>query len=104
EFAPLEQITEENFHKQFNLNVLGLLLASQAAAKLFAGEGGSIINLSSIVSTLAVSQGGRFSAPKRPGGAITPPLAARPRGPENPRKRDPARDGGNGRSPFRRDY
>src|SRR4051812_43909727 len=49
EFAPLEQITEENFHKQFNLNVLGPLLASQAAAKLFDGDGGSIINLSSVV-------------------------------------------------------
>src|SRR5947208_15532028 len=41
EFAPLEKVTEENFHKHFNLNVLGLLLASQAAAKLFDGDGGS---------------------------------------------------------------
>ena len=39
EFAPLENVTEENFHKQFNLNVLGLILASQAAAKLFDSAG-----------------------------------------------------------------
>src|SRR6188508_2079010 len=52
EFAPLESLTEEHFHKQFNLNVLGLLLASQAAAKLFDSAGGNIINISSVVSTL----------------------------------------------------
>ena len=49
EFLPLEKVTEEHFHRQFNLNVLGLLLASQAAAKLFGARGGSIINISSIV-------------------------------------------------------
>src|SRR5262249_52837690 len=53
EFSPLENIAEEHFHKQFNLNVLGLILASQAAAKLFDSAGGSIVNISSIVSTLA---------------------------------------------------
>src|SRR5262249_725069 len=57
EFSPLESVTEEHFHKQFNLNVLGLLLASKAAAKAFNSGGGSIINISSIVSTLAVPQG-----------------------------------------------
>src|SRR5437016_14612437 len=51
EFSPLESITEEQFHKHFDLNVLGLILASQAAAKLFDSAGGSIINLSSVVST-----------------------------------------------------
>src|SRR6266404_3098624 len=46
EFTPLEKVTEEHFHKHFNLNVLGLLLASQAAAKQFNAAGGSIINMS----------------------------------------------------------
>src|SRR5438552_18752589 len=48
EFSPLESITEEQFHKHFDLNVLGLILASQAAVKLFGSAGGSIINTSSI--------------------------------------------------------
>jgi 3-oxoacyl-[acyl-carrier protein] reductase len=47
EFAPLEQITPEHFHKQFNLNVLGLLLVTQAAITHFNPAGGSIINISS---------------------------------------------------------
>jgi 3-oxoacyl-[acyl-carrier protein] reductase len=76
EFAPLEQINEDNFHKQFNLNVLGLLLASQAAAKLFDGNGGSIINLSSVVSTMAVPQGAIYSGTKAAVDAITRSLAA----------------------------
>ncbi len=52
EFSPLEGITEEHFHKQFNLNVLGLILVSQAALNLFDSAGGSIINTSSVASTL----------------------------------------------------
>jgi len=50
DFAPLEGITEEHFHRIFNINVLGVLLASQAAAKHFGERGGSIINIGSIVS------------------------------------------------------
>ena len=53
EFAPLEDVTEEHFHKQFDLNVLGLILATQEAAKHFGPAGGSIINISSVVSTSA---------------------------------------------------
>ena len=49
EFAPLESVTAEHFHKQFDLNVLGLLLTTQEAVKLFGAEGGSILNISSIV-------------------------------------------------------
>src|SRR5690349_5239951 len=52
EFTPLENVSEELFHKQFNLNVLGLLLATQAAVKQFDSTGGSIVNISSVVSTL----------------------------------------------------
>src|SRR5271169_2105164 len=53
EFAPLEQITEEHFRKQFDLNVLGLLLTTQEALKYFPSSGGNVINISSLVSTLA---------------------------------------------------
>lgn len=49
EFGSLEQITPDHFHKQFNLNVLGLLLVTQAAVKQFDPQGGSIINISSVV-------------------------------------------------------
>jgi 3-oxoacyl-[acyl-carrier protein] reductase len=49
---PLEDVTEEDFHRHFNINVLGLLLATQEAAKLFGDEGGSVINISSAVSDL----------------------------------------------------
>src|SRR5258708_10485920 len=49
-FAPLEQITPEHFHKHFELNVLGLILATQEAVKHFGLDGGNIVNLSSVVS------------------------------------------------------
>jgi 3-oxoacyl-[acyl-carrier protein] reductase len=82
EFAPLEKITEEHFHKHFNLNVLGLILASQAAAKLFDSRGGSIINISSVVSTLAIPEASVYSGTKAAVDAITRSLAAElgPRG------------------------
>jgi 3-oxoacyl-[acyl-carrier protein] reductase len=53
EFAPLEEVTAEHFYRQFDLNVLGLILASQEAAKYFGPAGGSIVNISSLVATLA---------------------------------------------------
>src|ERR1700677_2524099 len=59
EFLPLDQITEEHFHRQFNINVLGLLLTTQEAVKHFSPNGGSVINLIFIVSTLA-PQGASF--------------------------------------------
>jgi 3-oxoacyl-[acyl-carrier protein] reductase len=76
EFAPLESVTEENFHKQFNLNVLGLILACQAAAKLFDSTGGNIINISSVVSTLAIPNAAVYSGTKGAVDAITRALAA----------------------------
>ena len=76
EFSPLEKVTAEHFHKHFNLNVLGLLLASQAAAKQFDETGGSIINLSSIVSTLAAPEAAVYSGTKGAVDAITRSLAA----------------------------
>src|SRR6266403_1057682 len=50
QFATLGDITEEQFHRQFNTNVLGLILATQEAEKLFGSEGGSIINIGSTIS------------------------------------------------------
>lgn len=75
EFSPLEQITEEHFYKQFNLNVLGLLFATQEAAKLIGPDGGSVINISSIVSTLAVPGAAVYSATKGAVDAATRSLA-----------------------------
>jgi 3-oxoacyl-[acyl-carrier protein] reductase len=75
EFAPLENVTEEFFHKQFNLNVLGLILSSQAAAKLFDSAGGSIINISSVVSTLGFPNASVYSGTKGAVDAITRSLA-----------------------------
>ena len=69
-------MTAEHFHKHFNLNVLGLLLASQAAAKHFAETGGSIINISSVVSTLAVPESAVYSGTKGAVDAITRSLGA----------------------------
>jgi 3-oxoacyl-[acyl-carrier protein] reductase len=76
EFRPLDEVTEEHFHKHFNVNVLGLLLASQAAAKQFDDAGGSIINISSVVSTLAVPESAVYSGTKGAVDAITRSLAS----------------------------
>lgn len=50
-FGTIEEVTEEEFHRQFNTNVLGILLSTREAVKYFSAEGGSIINVSSVVST-----------------------------------------------------
>ena len=75
ESAPLENVTEEHFHKQFNVNVLGLILATQAATKLFDAAGGSIINISSVVSTLGFPTYAVYSGTKGAVDAITRSLA-----------------------------
>jgi len=74
EFAPLEQITEEHFHKQFNLNVLGLLLTTQEAVKQF-GTLSSVINLSSVASTSAPPGASVYSATKGAVDTVTKSLA-----------------------------
>jgi 3-oxoacyl-[acyl-carrier protein] reductase len=61
---PIGEITEENFHRHFNLNVLGLILATQEAIKNFGPEGGSIVNISSVVSTLSPAGIAVYSATK----------------------------------------
>jgi len=75
EFAPLEGITEDHFHRQFNLNVLGLLLTTQEAVKLMDGNGGSIINISSIVGPMPVPSASVYSATKAAVDAVTVALA-----------------------------
>ena len=75
EFSPLESVTAEHFHKQFDLNVLGLLLASKEAVKHFDGTGGSIINISSGASTLTPANTSVYSATKAAVDAVTRSLA-----------------------------
>jgi 3-oxoacyl-[acyl-carrier protein] reductase len=75
EFWPLEQVTPEHFHKQFDLNVLGLILASQEAAKHFGAEGGTIINISSLAASSPQPTAPVYSATKAAVDAVTVSLA-----------------------------
>ncbi len=75
EFGAIEAVTPEHFHKQFDLNVLGLLLATQEAVKAFGDKGGSIVNISSVVSTLTPPNSAVYSATKASVDAITGALA-----------------------------
>jgi 3-oxoacyl-[acyl-carrier protein] reductase len=75
EFAPLEEITEHHFHKQFGVNVLGLLFASREAVRHFGAGGGSIVNISSAASTLAPANASVYSATKASVDAVTRSLA-----------------------------
>jgi 3-oxoacyl-[acyl-carrier protein] reductase len=75
DFKPLEQITPEHFHKQFDLNVLGLLLVTQAAVAKFNPAGGSIINIGSIVGKYSAAYGSVYSASKGAVDSITVSLS-----------------------------
>jgi 3-oxoacyl-[acyl-carrier protein] reductase len=75
EFAPLEGTTEELFHRTYNLNVLGLLLATKEAVKLIGPEGGSIINIGSGVSTILPPNSSIYTGTKAAVDAITGILA-----------------------------
>ncbi|MDP9049650.1 MAG: glucose 1-dehydrogenase [Acidobacteriota bacterium] len=81
-FAPLDQITEELFHTQFNLNVLGLLLTTKEATKYFNGDGGSVINISSAVTTLYPPGSSTYTATKASVDAITV-ILSKELGPKN---------------------
>jgi len=70
EFAPIEAITEDQFHRLFNINVLGLLLTTQAAVKHLS-EGGSIINIGSTISRLKPAGTAVYTATKGAIDAIT---------------------------------
>jgi 3-oxoacyl-[acyl-carrier protein] reductase len=75
QFAPLEAVTENEFHRQFNTNVLGLILATQEAAKHFGPEGGSVINIGSVVSDSAPPMSVVYTATKSAVDGITRVLA-----------------------------
>ena len=75
EFGALENVTEEHFHRQFNLNVLGLVLTSQKAAASFGADGGSIINISSGAGINPPPGASVYSATKAAVDAITKSLA-----------------------------
>ena len=75
QFSPVGEVSESHFHKQFDLNVLGLILASKEAAKYFDGKGGSIINISSLVSTYAPPNTAVYSGTKGAVDAVTKSLA-----------------------------
>jgi len=74
-FAPLEEVTEDEFHREFNINVLGVLLASREAMKYFGPGGGSVINISSIASTSPTPTAVVYSATKGAVDTITRVLA-----------------------------
>jgi 3-oxoacyl-[acyl-carrier protein] reductase len=75
QFAPLEEVTEELFHRQFNINVLGLLQASREALKHFGADGGNIINISSVASQLGLPGSSVYAATKGAVDTITLVLA-----------------------------
>jgi 3-oxoacyl-[acyl-carrier protein] reductase len=73
--APLEQVTVEDYKRQYDTNVLGLLLATKAALPHFRADGGSVVNISSIVSTLAPPASSVYSSTKGAVDTITKSLA-----------------------------
>jgi 3-oxoacyl-[acyl-carrier protein] reductase len=74
-FAPIEEVTEDEFHRQFNTNVLSVLLTSREAMKHFGSDGGSVINISSIASTSPMPTAVVYSASKAAVDTITRVLA-----------------------------
>jgi 3-oxoacyl-[acyl-carrier protein] reductase len=74
-FAPLEQATEAEFHSQFATNVLGTILAARESLPYFGREGGSIVNVSSVVSTTAVPNSVIYAATKGAVDTVTRVLA-----------------------------
>ena len=75
EFAALEDVSEAHFHRQFDINVLGLLLATQEAAKRFGADGGSVINISSAATTVDIPTASVYTATKASVDSITRVLA-----------------------------
>lgn len=75
EFAPLDEVTVEHYRRQYDLNVLGLVLATQEAARLIGPEGGSVINISSSAATYAPPSASVYSGTKAAVDSITKSLA-----------------------------
>jgi 3-oxoacyl-[acyl-carrier protein] reductase len=76
QMLPLEQIDPDHFHRQFNVNVLGLLLTTKEALPLFPAEGGSVINISSVISTARFPGSSVYSGTKGAVDAVTRALSA----------------------------
>jgi 3-oxoacyl-[acyl-carrier protein] reductase len=74
-FAPLEEITEDEFHRQFNINVLGTFLTTQEAVKYFGPEGGNVINIASTATTMDLPTTSLYTATKVAVESITRVLA-----------------------------
>jgi 3-oxoacyl-[acyl-carrier protein] reductase len=75
QYTPIEAITEDDFHRQFNTNVLGPILATQQAVKHFGPNGGSVINIGSVASTTPLPTGTVYAATKSALDSITSVLA-----------------------------
>ena len=75
DFAPLESVTAEHFHKMYDLNVLGLILATREAVKLIGPGGGSIINIGSVAGASAPPTTSVYSGTKAAVDAVTKALA-----------------------------
>jgi len=75
QFTPLEEVTENEFHREFNTNVLGLILATREAVKYFGVEGGSVINISSVASSVTPPASVIYTATKGAVDAVTRVLA-----------------------------
>lgn len=74
-FSPLDAVTTDEFHKQYNLNVLGLLLTSREAAKYFDEKGGSVVNVGSVVARAAIPNSSIYSSTKAAVDSITRTLS-----------------------------
>jgi 3-oxoacyl-[acyl-carrier protein] reductase len=75
DFKPIEEVTESEFHREFNTNVLGLILATQEAVKHFGAEGGSVINVSSVASSATPPNSAIYTGTKGAADGITRALA-----------------------------
>jgi 3-oxoacyl-[acyl-carrier protein] reductase len=75
QFMPLEEVTENEFHREFNTNVLGLILATREAVRYFGSEGGSVINIGSVASSLTPPGSVIYTATKGAVDAVTGVLA-----------------------------
>jgi hypothetical protein len=103
QFTPIETISEEVFHRHFNTNVLGVLLATKAALKHFGPDGGSVINIGSVVSRAAPPESAIYVATKGAVEGITcAGQGTRP--PKDPSEFDQSRHRRNRRHPRRRDH
>src|SRR5712672_2649845 len=74
-FAPLEEVTEDEFHRQFNTNVLGIILATREAVKYFGNDGGSVVNIGSTITSVTPPTSVVYAATKGAVSTITRVLA-----------------------------